>query len=310
MTVNRLSRISYPLFLFLILAGTAFSQETKTITLEDAFQSRKFSPAGLYGLRSMNDGLHYTVREGGRIEKFSYKTGEQVETLFDASEIEGISSFSNYHFNDAETRILLESGVESIYRHSYLASYHVYDMETETLTAVSEKGKQQLGTFSPDGSKVAFVRDNNLYLRDLSQDEEKQVTFDGVRNEIINGAPDWVYEEEFGFSQGFQWSPNGKLIAFYRFDERRVKEFHMTMFGSLYPEKYEFKYPKAGEENSLVGIHVYDLESGKTIPMDVGEETDQYIPRIKWTTDPEDCWTRFVMPSRRTHILLSAFKLY
>lgn len=290
MTVNRLSRTSYPLFIILFLlslAGTAFGQETKPITLEDAFQSRKFRPAGLYGLRSMNDGLHYTVREGGHIDKFSYKTGELVETLFDAADFGELTSISGYHFNDSETKILIETGVESIYRHSYLASYFVYDMESATLVPVSGRGKLQLGTFSPDGSHVAFVRDNNLYVRDLSQDEEKQVTFDGVRNEIINGAPDWVYEEEFGFSQGFHWSPDGKKIAFYRFDERRVQEFHMTMFGPLYPESYKFKYPKAGEMNSLVTIHVFDLESGKTTRMDVGEETDQYIPRIKWTRDPQ-----------------------
>ncbi|MCK5068270.1 MAG: S9 family peptidase [Bacteroidales bacterium] len=290
MTVNRLSRTSYPLFIILFLlflAGTTFGQETKPITLEDAFQSRKFSSAGLYGLRSMNDGLHYTVREGEHIEKFSYKTGELVETLFDAAEFGELTSISGYHFNDSETKILIETGVESIYRHSYLASNFVYDMESATLVPVSGRGKQQLGTFSPDGSYVAFVRENNLYVRDLSQDEEKQVTFDGVRNEIINGAPDWVYEEEFGFSQGFHWSPDGKKIAFYRFDERRVQEFHMTMFGPLYPESYKFKYPKAGEMNSLVTIHVFDLESGLTIPIDVGEETDQYIPRIKWTRDPE-----------------------
>ncbi len=290
MTVNRLSRTSYPLFIILFLlflAGTTFGQETKPITLEDAFQSRKFSSAGLYGLRSMNDGLHYTVREGGHIEKFSYKTGELVETLFDAAEFGELTSISGYHFNDSETKILIETGVESIYRHSYLASNFVYDMKSATLVPVSGKGKQQLGAFSPDGSYVAFVRENNLYVRDLSQDEEKQVTFDGVRNEIINGAPDWVYEEEFGFSQGFHWSPDGKKIAFYRFDERRVQEFHMTMFGPLYPESYKFKYPKAGEMNSLVTIHVFDLESGLTIPIDVGEETDQYIPRIKWTRDPE-----------------------
>ena len=287
MTVKRLSRISYPLFFMLLLACTAFGQETKTITLEDAFQSRKFNPAGLFGLRSMNDGLNYTVRAGGSIEKYSYKTGELEETLFDAANFGDLTSISGYHFNDEETKILIETGVESIYRRSYLASYFVYDMESATLVPVSGKGKQQLGTFSPDGSHVAFVRDNNLYVRDLSQDEEKQVTFDGVRNEIINGAPDWVYEEEFGFSQGFHWSPDGKKIAFYRFDERRVKEFHMTMFGPLYPESYKFKYPKAGEMNSLVSIHVVDMKTNKITPMDVGDETDQYIPRIKWTTDPE-----------------------
>jgi hypothetical protein len=125
MTVNRLSRTSYPLFIILFLlflAGSTFGQETKTITLEDAFQSRKFSSAGLYGLHSMNDGLHYTVRKGGHIDKFSYKTGELVETLFDAADFGELTSISGYHFNDSETKILIETGVESIYRHSYLAS--------------------------------------------------------------------------------------------------------------------------------------------------------------------------------------------
>ncbi|MCD4711283.1 MAG: S9 family peptidase [Bacteroidales bacterium] len=287
MTVNIFFRTFYPLVFIFIITSTSFGQETKTITLEDAFQRRTFRAEGLYGLRSMNDGLHYTVQNSSTIDKYSYKTGEHVETLFDAADFEELSSFSGYHLNDLETKILIETGVESIYRHSYLASCYVYNMESKTLAPVSEKGKQQLGTFSPDGSQVAFVRDNNLYIRDLSKKKEKQITFDGVRNEIINGAPDWVYEEEFGFSQGFHWSPDGKKIAFYRFDERRVKEFHMTIFGALYPESNKFKYPKAGELNSLVTIHVYNRETGKTTSMDVGEESDQYIPRIKWTWDPE-----------------------
>lgn len=285
--MKRLSRTFYPLFLCLIISSTIFGQETPTITLEDVFQSRTFMAEGLYGLRSMNDGIHYTVQNRNTIDKYSYQTGEAVETLFNAADFPVLTSFSGYHFNELETKILIETGVESIYRRSYTASYYVYDMKLKTLVSVSDKGKQQLGTFSPDGSQVAFVRENNLYIRDLSIKDEKQITLDGVRNEIINGAPDWVYEEEFGFSQGFHWSPDGKKIAFYRFDERRVKEFHMTMFGALYPESYEFKYPKAGEENSLVSIHVYNLETGTTTSMDVGEESDQYIPRIKWTRNPE-----------------------
>jgi len=234
----------------------------------------------------MNDGLHYTFQNYLRIEKFSYRTGELIETLFDASDFGEIGTFSGYKFNASEDKILLETGQEKIYRHSYLASYYVYDLNSGKITPVSGKGKQQLGTFSPGGSQVAFVRNNNLFIRNLMTDEEMQITFDGVRNEIINGAPDWVYEEEFTFSQAYAWSPDGKKIAFYRFDEREVREYQMTFFGSLYTDSYRFKYPKAGEVNSSATIHVYDLESDKTMAMEIGEESDQYIPRIKWTSDP------------------------
>ncbi len=285
--MNRVPRIIFPLLLIIGLTTVITGQASHIITLNDIYKARKFSSRTLDGLNSMNDGLHYTVQNRNKIDKYSYRTGEISETLFDASEFDEISQFSGYSFNTAEDKILLETGQERIYRHSYLAAYYEFDMSTGELKPVSKKGKQQLGTFSPNGSFVAFVRDNNLFIRDLTMKEERQVTFDGVKNEVINGAPDWVYEEEFGFSQGFQWSPDGKKIAFYRFDEREVQEFHMTMFGNLYPESYEFKYPKAGEDNSVVAILVYDMNSGKTTPMEIGEERDQYIPRIKWTKDPE-----------------------
>jgi dipeptidyl-peptidase-4 len=285
-----MNRTSFTLLMnLLILVGMPVimdGQDPKDITLADIYRSAKFIPEGLEGLYSMNDGEHYTVQHWNRIEKFSYKSGQKVETLFDVNEFKEIGPFTAYHFNSVENKILVETGYEQIYRHSYRASYYVYDMISGVIMPVSVNGKQQLGTFSPSGSHVAFVRDNNLYIRDMNMFEETQVTFDGVRNEVINGAPDWVYEEEFAFSKGFRWSPDGKKIAFYRFDERRVKQFHMTMFGPLYPEPYEFKYPKAGEENAVVSIHVFDLDSGNTITMDIGLETDQYIPRIKWTTDP------------------------
>ncbi|MCK5136102.1 MAG: S9 family peptidase [Bacteroidales bacterium] len=274
------------MILFASMTSLSTGQETTRISLSEIYRNRTFMPGMLYGLNSMNDGVHYTVRNKSKIEKYSYRTGEITETLFDAEIFKEITQFSGYSFNDAEDMILLETGQERIYRHSYLAAHYVYDMTTGKLSPVSENGKQQLGTFSPTDPHVAFVRDNNLFIRDFNKSTETQITFDGVRNEVINGAPDWVYEEEFGFSQGFHWSPDGKKIAFYRFDERQVTEFHMTMFGPLYPDSYRFKYPKAGEENSVVSIHVYVMETGEIHLMDTGEETDQYIPRIKWTNDP------------------------
>ena len=262
----------------------------KEITLDDIYRDQVFSVRNVSGIRSMNDGVHYTVSVRGReIQKFSYKTGSRVETLFSMNEIEdpAFRTFNAYEFSADESNILLTTGRESIYRHSFRADFFVFDRSHKTLQPLSENGKQQLATFSPDGTKIAFVRENNLYYKDLVSGKEVQVTFDGKRNEIINGAPDWVYEEEFGFSKAFAWSPDSRKIAFYRFDETRVRLFNMTMYGELYPEWYSFKYPKAGEENSLVTIHVYDLAKGSTNAMDIGEETDQYIPRIKWTAEPD-----------------------
>jgi dipeptidyl-peptidase-4 len=262
------------------------SQPPLEITLEDIYRYNRFSAEDLSGLNPMKDGEHYTTKSRNRIEKYSYRTGEKIETLFDASDFREISEFSDYSFNTEEDKILIETAREKIYRRSCRASYFIYDLKKGTMVPLSTRGKQQLGTFSPCGFMVAFVRDNNLYIRDLLKEEELQITFDGVKNEVINGAPDWVYEEEFSFSKGFCWSPDGKKIAFYRFDESRVKQFHMTIFGTLYPEEYTFRYPKAGEENSVVSIHVFDLESGNITLMDTGAQTDQYIPRIQWTSEP------------------------
>ena len=260
----------------------------REITFDDLYQKGVFVEEGVSGLCSMNDGKHYTVSSGGMILKYSYSTGEFVEVLFSMDQLDrpGVNNISGYEFTQDDKKILLTTGSERIYRHSYRANYYVYDLEAESSTFISEKGKQQLGTFSPDGSKVAFVRQNNLYFFDLEAKTEQQVTSDGEHNKIINGAPDWVYEEEFAFSEGFEWSPDSKMIAYYRTDETRVKQYSMTTYGSLYTDFYTFKYPKAGEQNSLVSIHVYNLESGSDLVMDTGEETDQYIPRIKWTRVP------------------------
>lgn len=260
----------------------------KPITLEDIWQSDAFYPRSVYGLRSMNDGKHYTTSQGGtEVIQWKYETGDKVKTIFDLANTKNsiVSSFSNYAFSQDEQKILLTTDVEQIYRHSFKAAYYIWNSKDNSLQALSKNGKQQLATFSPDGTKIAFVRDNNLFIKDLATEEEKQITTDGEFNKIINGAPDWVYEEEFSFSKAFAWSPDSKKIAFYRFDEAHVKQFNMTMYESLYPEWYQFKYPKAGEANAFVTIKMYNLASKKTQNVDIGEETDQYIPRIKWTQD-------------------------
>ena len=285
-----------PLLLIACLVGA--QNGTKKITLEDVTLNGTFNAKSVYGLRSMNDGLHYTIlTDGQRIEKFAYATGKLINVLFDLSKMENttIKKIDSYQFSSDEKKLLLASNRVNIYRHSYSAEFFVYDKANNQLEPLST-GRQQLADFSPAGDQICFFRDNNLFIKDLKTSDEKQFTFDGKYNQIINGAPDWVYEEEFSFWKGFQWSPDGKRIAFMRFDESRVKQFNMTVFkgrcperkeNALYPENYTFKYPKAGEDNSIVSIHVYDLESEKTQTMNVGEETDQYIPRIKWTRNSE-----------------------
>lgn len=273
----------------LIFSLNAVYAQNRQITLDHIFREGTFSARTVSGLRSMNDGIHYTTMEAGReIHKFRYDTGIRVEILFSAEDLPGreFLSFNNYEFSDDEKKIIFTTGREQIYRHSFKADYYIWDIQGKKLTQLSELGKQQLATFSPDGSKVAFVFENNLFFKDMASGREVKVTTDGKSNEIINGAPDWVYEEEFGFSRAFAWSPDSKRLAYYRFDESHVKMFNMTIYGDLYPHWYQFKYPKAGEKNAFVTIHTYEITSGKFTEMDIGEETDQYIPRIKWTNDP------------------------
>lgn len=277
--------------LFLVL-GTmlASAQEKKNFELEDLYQRGTFYAKSVRGMNSMKDGKTYATFEKGQLNIYNYKTGKLEKTLFSFTDLvmEGEDmpiGLQDYELSANEDKMLCATEMESIYRHSYHATYYIYDFKTKTLQPLSNNGKQRLATFSPDATKVAFMRDNNLFIKDLTTGEEKQFTTDGLYNHIINGAPDWVYEEEFSFSQGFYWSPDSKKIAFMKFDESNVREFQMEEFEGLYPEWYSFKYPKAGEDNSIVGIYVYDLVTGKTVMMDTGKETDIYLPRIAWTKD-------------------------
>ncbi len=263
----------------------------------------------------MNDGEHYTSLEydessGAKIVKYAYATGLEVSVLATAVQIFGDAEkgIDDYTFSADETKLLIATEQESIYRRSSASNYYVYDLNKQLGNSLTDfnKGKQRLAQFSPAANKVAFVRDNNLFIVDLATGEETQVTTDGKSNEIINGATDWVYEEEFGFDNGTYWSPDGKRIAFYRFDESKVKQFQMAMYGELYPDQYTFKYPKAGERNSTVSILVYDLEEALSTPVELGSETDIYIPRIKWTTRANElCVMRMNRIQNRLEFLLA-----
>lgn len=279
------------LFTIVFFAAAGFAQQdTKKITVDDLWTNWTFYGQSVYGLRSMNDGQHYTTLDrAGKLEKYAYKTGDKVDLIVNTAELE-IGRVSEYEFNADETKILLLTNYTAIYRRSFTADYYVYDIASKSVKPLSEKGAQQVASFSPDGKKIAFVRDNNLFIKFLESGEERQITTDGEHNKIINGIPDWVYEEEFAYNQAYTWMPNSEELAFVKFDESEVPMFGMPIYAglapkheenALYPEYYTFKYPKAGDDNSVVSVHVYHLKSQKTVRCDIGREKDIYIPRIR-----------------------------
>jgi dipeptidyl-peptidase-4 len=274
----------------ILVTGPLFSQQ-KELTINDIWGSRQFYPKGISGLVPLKDGETYSLTKGDSINVYSFETGAFIKTLGlrntminegDTAPVE----LNNYTFSKDEKKILIATATEYIYRYSSASEFYIWDFEKQKLAHLSTLGKERLATFSPDGNQVAFVRDNNLVVSHLDQGTEVQVTGDGKQDEIINGTTDWVYEEEFKITKGFEWSPDSKKIAYYRFDESKVPEFTMTEWGELYPKQTSFKYPKAGEPNSIVTVYIYDVNSQQSIPVDLGEETDQYLPRIIWTNDP------------------------
>lgn len=255
------------------------------ITIDDLTTTRNtFNQRTVTGIRWANDGKFYTSIEDNKIVRYDVSKGQAVADVYT-----GAFKVDDYSFSDDETKLLVATGKESIYRRSWKASYYLYDVNSKTTRQLSKGGKQSYATFSPDGSQVAFVRDNNLFVVSVTDLSERQITTDGKFNSIINGSTDWVYEEELSFAQAFYWSPDGKKLAWYRFDESDVREYNLQKWnnGALYPTDYRYKYPKAGEANSLIEIWIYDITTGKKTKADIGTERDIYIPRVMWTTNPD-----------------------
>ncbi|MBC6399618.1 MAG: S9 family peptidase [Ekhidna sp.] len=279
----RLLSAKYKLLIILGLMSSLSGYTQKKIRVEHVTDGT-FRERSVKSLNWMKDGQFYSALEENKIKKYSVLSGEEVETIVDGDELDLL--IGSYGFSDDESIVLIMTDRQPIYRRSYTAIFYLYNRNSKEVKKLSE-GRQSYAAISPDNSKVAFTRDNNLFYVNIASGEEVSVTTDGKFNYIINGSTDWVYEEELYITKAFEWSPDSKKIAYYRFDEANVREYNMQMWndGALYPEDYRYKYPKAGEDNSVIEIHAYEIESGKKTKLDIGAETDIYIPRIYWTRD-------------------------
>ncbi|MGH6670263.1 S9 family peptidase [Bacteroides hominis] len=296
------------IFLFFCLCCLAgFAQEGKALDLKE-INSGKFSPENIYGVVPMPDGEHYTQRnaEGTQIVKYSFRTGEPVEVVFDVTKAREcpFKKFDSYQFSPDGSKILIATETTPIYRHSYTAVHYLYPVKrndkgvttNNIVEKLSDGGPQQAPVFSPDGNLVAFVRDNNIFLvKLLYGNSESQVTEDGKLNSVLNGIPDWVYEEEFGFNRALEFNADNTMLAYVRFDESEVPSYTFPLFAGEaprnnalqdYPGEYTYKYPKAGYPNSKVSVHTFDIKSKVTRQVKLPIDADGYIPRIRFTQDP------------------------
>ncbi|MBQ5370666.1 MAG: DPP IV N-terminal domain-containing protein [Bacteroidaceae bacterium] len=292
----------YLLIAWVILLSCSICQaQDGPLKLKDAVRNA-YAAQHVYGVRSMNDGEHYTQlsSDNRKVVVSSFKTGKEVATLFDVNDIKKgpkLHYISDYILSPDERNILIQTQTEYIYRRSFTAVYYIYNIANKTLEPLSDGGPQQAAKFSPDGNVVGFVRDGNLFLvKLLYGNAETQVTKDGKFNEVINGVPDWVNEEEFATNCSFDFSADSKMLAWVRYDESQVPIYRMQMWKGAapakaendeYPGEYAYKYPVAGATNSKVTVHSFDIKNRVTRTLKVPLDEDGYVPRIHFTDDPE-----------------------
>ncbi len=281
-------KITKIITVFLLTTFSVVAQQK--ITVEEIYTGA-FRTKGMDELQAMKNTNQYTVLNSDRatrsqqIDLYDFATLKKVSTLLNSKDYKELADgIDSYTFSNDEKQILIANNSNPIFRHSFTADYYLYNLSTKVLTKVLEQVQEP--TFSPDGTKIAFAKTNDLYIYDIASRNSTRVTNDGVKNAIINGITDWVYEEEFAFVRAFDWSTDSKKLAYIRFDESEVPQFSMDLYKKeLYPTSETFKYPKAGEKNALVSLHIYSLSGNISQPINLGNYSDFYIARMKWTND-------------------------
>ncbi len=285
-----------------ILAGafiaTATTFGASALELSDFVLS--YRPYGIAATQKALNGEYYYQKstDGSKIFRIAYKNEANETTIFNSEELKGckITDWDGYEMSNDETKILLHTDTKMIYRYSYIADYYVYDVKSQRITKLTDEGGEEIATLSPDNQKVAFVKNNNVYIKNLADGTITTVTTDGEKNKIINGVPDWVYQEEFGILNSLKWSPSSNTLAFIRFDESQVPMYSMTMYEgdchpnkdySLYPGSYDYKYPVAGEKNSVVSVMAYDLATSRLQKMNLPITDNDYVPHIDYGTQDD-----------------------
>ena len=283
-----MKNITKCLFLLVLTSVSALAQQK--LTLEEIWGGA-FRTQGMTALEALKNTNQYTVlnfdraTKSSQIDLYDFATLEKVATLIDSKNHKELEGIDSYTFSKDEKKILIANHSDAIFRHSFTADYFIYDVTAKSLVKLADY-KVQEPTFSPDGTKIAYAYQNNLYVYDLGSKKHTQITTDGKKNAVINGITDWVYEEEFAFVRAFDWNAAGDKIAFIRFDETNVPEFSMDMYNQgLYPTQNVFKYPKAGEKNSDVSLHIYDVKAASAKKINLDKYNDFYIARIEWTNE-------------------------